>query len=91
MQLPAAEGVGGITVLATQRTACQAHKHRRQAGGPGFALQGMENFGNAQSILHISHGALRPTGFDRCIKKGRILATFKLQASSSKPGCRSLP
>ncbi|MFT6402151.1 MAG: hypothetical protein ACJA2D_001468 [Pseudohongiellaceae bacterium] len=41
------ESVIGITVLAAQRTTCEAYKNRRQARGPRFALQRMEYLGYA--------------------------------------------
>ncbi|MNY14028.1 hypothetical protein D3C86_1471890 [compost metagenome] len=52
----AAEGVSGVAVLAAQGAAGQANEHGRQAGGARLALQRVENLGNSQGILHISHG-----------------------------------
>ena len=42
----AAEGVGAVAVLATQRATGEAHKYSGQPGSARFTLQRVKNFGD---------------------------------------------
>jgi len=46
--LAAGKGVVGVAPGTAQRTAGQPYEYRRQAGTGAFALQGMEDFADAQ-------------------------------------------
>src|SRR5690348_17506513 len=48
--LAAFERIGGVAPGAAQRTAGKAHEYRRPADRIGFALDGMEDFADAQPL-----------------------------------------
>ncbi|MCY1273416.1 hypothetical protein D9M70_220250 [compost metagenome] len=84
--LATAERVGGVAILTAQGAAGEAHEDRRQAGGTCFPLQRVENLGDSQGLMHISHGRDGETGHPPPLRERRFGAAILTKKPATGAG-----